>query len=145
MSKRIYVAGFLFNLTGTMMALVEKKKFPPGADWTANPLNAIGGKVEWEKGETRAQAMVREFEEEAGVKTEEKDWEPFAELYTSSWEVVFYKCFSSQYLSQTKTMEEEKIVVVATNPLFRVIPNLRWLVPMALQKEVKFASIKEWE
>ena len=146
MSKRIYVAGFLFNLVGSMMALVEKKKFPPGQDWSKNPNNAIGGKVEWEKlNETRARAMVREFEEETGVKTEEKDWDPFVQLYTSSWEVTFYRCFSSEYLSKVRTIEEEEIVTVATKSLDRVVANLRWLVPMALDRNIKFAEIQERE
>jgi 8-oxo-dGTP diphosphatase len=136
-----YVAGFLFNDTGTMVTVIEKKKFPDGFDWTNNPLNAVGGKIE--SGEAADQAMAREFEEEAGVKTKRTDWEQFLLLESSSWSVAFFRCFSSQYMSQTKTMEEERILEIATNPLIRTVPNLKWIIPMALREEIVFARVQE--
>jgi 8-oxo-dGTP diphosphatase len=141
--RKDYVVGLLFNDTGTMVTLVEKKKFPPGFDWAANPLNGVGGKLE--PGEHWHAAVVREFEEETGVKTQQTDWNFFLELAAedNSWMVAFYRCFSSEFMSKTKTMEEEKIVEVATKPLLRVVPNLHWIIPMALRKEVWFGAVKE--
>jgi hypothetical protein len=42
-------------------------------------------------------------------------------------------------------MEEERIVEVQTYALHRVVPNLKWIVPMALNPTVSFADVQEKE
>jgi 8-oxo-dGTP diphosphatase len=69
-----YVAGFLFNPELNRVLLVKKSK----PAWQVGALNAIGGKIE--NGETRQAAMVREFEEETGVRTIIETWKFFATL-----------------------------------------------------------------
>lgn len=141
---KLYVAGFLFNDTGTFVTVVEKKKFPPGFDWSQNPLNAVGGKIE--EGETPEVAMVREFKEETGVETHRSDWDHFLEVHTSRWSVSFFRCFNSRYQAVTRTVEEERILDIQTRvPLSGVVPNLLWIIPMALNKEINFAAVVERE
>lgn len=85
--------------------------------------------------------MIREFEEEAGLKIE--DWNEFCVLGGSDssydkaggeYKVYFYYHFSDSVFN-TKTMTNERVCIYSTNRLpDTVVPNLRWLVPMALEK-----------
>lgn len=142
---RNYVAGFMFDNGGSAVALVEKKKFPPGVDWSKTPLNAIGGKIDFP--ESPAEAMIREFNEEAGVETEPLDWDQFLTLSTSEWQVFFFRCFNTAYLHYARTTEEEAIwkCQIGSPELLGVVPNLKWILPMALDKSIKFADIIEKE
>ena len=67
-----YVAGFFTSPYGDQVALVRKEK----PAWQKGRLNAIGGKIE--SGETPADAMRREFLEEAGLDV--SDWKHFVTL-----------------------------------------------------------------
>jgi 8-oxo-dGTP diphosphatase len=140
-TKKHYVAGFMFNDTGSQVALVEKKKFPPGFDWTSTPLNAIGGKIEDEYPEV---AMIREFKEETGVDTNRLDWSLFLKLSTSNWVVWFFRGFSTQHCLNVQTTEEERILVCSTSSQQeKWVPNLHWIVPMALTSDVIFSDVIE--
>lgn len=125
-----YVAGFLINKTSGHLALVIKNK----PAWQAGKLNGIGGKIE--AGETPHQAMVREFEEETGAHIE--DWHEFCRLGTNDATIHFFVSFTNVWLLDlVRTVEAEQIVM---RPLFDVsltnaIPNLTWLIPMALSLE----------
>lgn len=129
----VYVAGFMFNERRDLLALIEKKR----PAWQAGRLNAIGGHVE--KGETPAQAIRREFHEEAGVNHD--SWEQTVHLVKPGlWEVYFFRAFTPrvvEVLSQTD--EEVKLVTVfdAKNSLY-VIDNLKWLIPMQLDQDLKW-------
>lgn len=124
--KKQMVVGFMFNRKGTELVLIEKKK----PDWQKGLLNGVGGKVE--ALETPIGAMVREFEEETGVHTEEDMWQPFAKMEGDDWE-VYCLCGFSNVLYQTKTMEEEVIVRhTLANPLPNAISNIPVLIELAL-------------
>ena len=140
---QLYVAGFLFSNDHKRVALVEKKKFPPGQDWSENPYNAIGGKIE--EGELPGEAMRREFREETGVDC--ADWQCFAQLDAANlaWRVFFFKAFNTLALESVSTVEEEPIVNVpigtaGTGLAERKRPNVRWLIPMALDPTHVFAT-----
>ena len=116
-----YVAGFLF--WGNDVWLIRKNK----PDWQRGRINGIGGKIEF--GETPLEAMIREFKEEAGVEihlwnhyctiTDEKDWK-----------VYFYHAHSG---AELKTMTDEEVIKCDTRNLPpEVLPNLAWLIPMAM-------------
>lgn len=123
-----YVAGLLFDNDATKVALIFKEKGPPAL---LKKWNAIGGKVE--PGESSMAAMVREFAEEAGVKT--WDWDLFMCLKgpgDGGWRVDFYRAFSSKALTGVRTVEAETVAVFPTVSLPMTVPNLTWIMPMAL-------------
>lgn len=128
-----YVAGFAFDETRNTVALVKKKT----PDWQRGFFNGIGGKVE--PGESPAEAMVREFHEETGVFTECSEWEHSVTLIGPSWEVVFFRSFTSNVMA-VRTMETEEIHLVSVDQMMKgeipVVPNLRWLVALMLDKQV---------
>lgn len=136
METKEYVAGFLFSKCGDIVALIEKQK----PSWQKDKLNGVGGKIE--PGETPLQAMQREFKEEAGL--EITGWQPFCTLtgndlsYNetgSNFKVHFFSSFSDK-IYEVKSATEEKVEyysVLVLNEL-PLIPNLAWLIPMALEK-----------
>ena len=56
-----YVVGYCFDPYFEHVVLIEKAR----PEWQAGKLNGVGGKIEPK--ETPRRAMVREFQEEAGV------------------------------------------------------------------------------
>jgi len=124
-----YVAGFLFDNKREIVALVKKRKFPPGANWSKNPFNAIGGKIN--EHETSFEAMQREFTEETGVSI--NGWQWFLTLCHENWKVYFYKAFSDDVFN-VKTMEDEEIFLRNATDTNAVVPNLRWILPLALDE-----------
>src|SRR3954470_21452915 len=63
-----YVCGFLFSPDRTRVLLIRKRR----PAWQAGKLNGIGGKIE--PGESPAQAMSREFREEAALDLPPDAW-----------------------------------------------------------------------
>lgn len=140
-----YVAGFCFEGEGKVV-LIRKDK----PDWQRGKVNGIGGKIE--VGENAAMAMRREWEEETGERRE--DWEQFLVITYPEAVVFFFRSFAAPK-SQAKTNETEMVVrgEVATLRFepeaiptischyggqqfeFEPIPNLRWIIPMALSGE----------
>jgi len=120
-----YVAGFMFSHDLRQVALIEKQK----PTWQKGKLNGIGGKIE--EGESAFEAMVREFKEETGYT--EKNWIPFC-ILTGSWGSVHFFTVQSTGIHHLETMEREKIIVGPVSTLYvkNRIPNLEWLVPMAM-------------
>lgn len=119
--KQEYVAGFMFQ--GTRVALIRKQR----PQWQRHLLNGIGGHIE--ENETAMEAMEREFEEETGCKV--TDWTCYCWLSSPGFMVYFFHCRGD--LSLLKTTTDEEIVICDIGDLpFDVVPNLRWLIPMAL-------------
>lgn len=124
----LYVAGLAFSPDLQHVALIQKKR----PDWQAGKLNGIGGHIE--PGETPLAAMIREFEEETGVR--EENWREFGELRSDSQNWCVYWFWSVMDLSQLRSITDEPIKI---GPVFGLclghlptIPNLRYLVLMAL-------------
>lgn len=124
-----YVAGFLFSEreeTKDRVILIRKNR----PEWQKGKWNAIGGKVE--EGESVYAAMTREFEEEAGLKVE--NWKKFCELSGDGYQVDFFVAYGKTW--HCKAMTDEAIQGFKTSELPEdVIPNLRWLIPMAANME----------
>jgi 8-oxo-dGTP diphosphatase len=120
-----YVAGFLIDPTARTVALVRKNK----PEWQAGKLNAIGGKMEI--AETPHQAMQREFQEEAGLNI--TSWDHFATIEGYWGAVIFFRCFNE---AVPRTMEEEQIEVYKIDevPYDQCLPNISWLLPLALYR-----------
>ncbi len=121
-----YVVGFAFDGGGNV-ALVRKAR----PDWQKGRLNGIGGHIEVL--EPSHAAMVREFEEETGVTIPE--WDLYATLQGKDWECYFFRAFEVDF-TFLKTTTDEEILVCPVNPLPEdVLPNLQWLIPLALDPE----------
>jgi 8-oxo-dGTP diphosphatase len=120
------VVGFLFDPTQAVVVLVEKQR----PDWQRGRYNGVGGHVE--AGETPEEAMSREFEEEAGIAG--IDWTKFAVLHGEAWVVHFFTALDGRAIApQTKTDEKVEAFLVdniATSK--KLISNVKWLVPLAL-------------
>lgn len=136
MQKRRYVAGLLFNDLGDRVALIHKTHGPSSV---VGHWNAIGGKRidQTDLGlgyESPDAAMFREFREEASV--EVRSWELFLVLRgrgpDPEWMVHFYHAFDTQALAHVSQGEEEEVIVWDLGELPNIVPNLRWIIPMAL-------------
>lgn len=143
-AKTIYVAGFLFDYPVNNVILIKKTK----PEWQAGLLNGVGGKVN--EGETPASAMQREFNEEAGVWVDK--WEKFLILTGSDYDVHFFRAFCKpEFHTLVLTMTDETVLVVKLKDLYinwveqrekwRTIPNLQYIIPMALDCEIRTSSI----
>lgn len=119
-----YVAGFLLNEKRDRVVVVRKNR----PEWQAGRLNAVGGHIE--EGETAAEAMRREFKEEAGLDV--PDWHHFATVQGPWGAVYFYRAFGE--VESVMRMEDEEILVFDIERLLQrddYIPNLEWLLYLA--------------
>lgn len=137
--KKRYVVGFLFTADLQHVVLIRKKR----PEWQAGKLNGIGGHIE--DGETPEAAMRREFKEEAGMQVDQ--WKHFTTLSDAAnrfsvdwfWSVESSMAESTRLMSPTDEtacwVPVETVLDVKTatqQGIELMIPNLRWLIPMAL-------------
>jgi 8-oxo-dGTP pyrophosphatase MutT (NUDIX family) len=105
-------------------------------------LNGVGGKME--PGELPRDAMAREFLEEAGENTIPESWVKFACLAGPHYRVYCFTIrLSGQFSPRKGNPNGEQARWRSVDPAFEPnwIPNLRWLIPMALLKHKK----PEWQ
>lgn len=126
-----YVLGFMFSPDFKKVALIRKNK----PEWQKGLLNGIGGKLELHEFAPE-DAMIREFQEEAGYKT---SWTLFSAMggATNDGEPFSVYCFTTTGdLTQLKSQEEEKIEIIDTETITPLrtdmVENLPWLIPLAI-------------
>src|SRR5258708_24343400 len=140
--KKMYVNGFMFDEQGKNMVFIEERKFPENVDWSLNPFNGVGGKIE--SGETHVEAMVREFGEETGVQTRTSDWTLFAIMENPEWIVFYFKCFNELYFWDADTTTEELIYKLPASAEYFTVKHLSFLIPLALYPSLEgVAHIRE--
>jgi len=127
-----YVAGFLFNRQETEVVLIRKNR----PAWQKGLLNGVGGKIE--QGESPSFAMTREFKEETGMNVE--GWAEFACLEFDKACVHFFMAHSDVYQVSSLTDEEVNVYLVISLPELQTIPNIQWLIPMALSMSADDAN-----
>ena len=138
----IYVVGFLFSDDYRWVTLIKKSR----PEWQAGKFNGVGGKVE--TGEAVQDAMVREFQEETGVKTKWTDWKEFALLSSGSTSVYCFRAVSTKYVSFVKTTTDEMIMnilvkhILDSDAPYETVPNLPVLVRLAMTENVKYATLE---
>jgi 8-oxo-dGTP diphosphatase len=129
-----YVCGFLFapHPTGTRVLLAMKLR----PEWQRGRWNGLGGHVNGL--ESDAAAMQREFEEESGTRSIHA-WEQFCALDGENFNVAFFRAFTTYpelcaIVRVVLPVGAERIILrpVAYIDAENSIPNLTWLVPMAL-------------
>lgn len=142
-----YVVGFMFNDDLSRVALIRKTH----PAWQAGKMNGIGGILEEE--ERSREGMVREFEEETGLKTSTLRWRHFADMSGvnndgQEFFIDFFATFGK--LDHLKTVTEERIELVSVidvNPRRAdMIDNLPWLIGLARDhlhdRRPTFVSVK---
>lgn len=122
-----YVCGFAFSADTLEVMLIEKQK----PEWQRGQWNGVGGKIE--PGETPYEAMAREFQEETGLAVPATHWEPFAVLTGPDYRVCFFRALAVP-IRHCLTTTDERVQRWAVDSLpDKMIANLRWLIPFALQ------------
>ena len=129
-----YVCGLMFSPELDRVALIRKNR----PEFQRGRLNGIGGKIE--ENETPIDAMVREFWEETGCKTDHSDWVLFHKIeeynedeYDYGYSVCFY-CCSSNKIDELQTMTDEPIEVIScgsVNEAF-TMNNIKEYVPYSI-------------
>lgn len=128
-----YVCGFLFSPDGKKVVLVRKNK----PEWQKGLLNGVGGKVE-EFDFGPLAAMQREFEEETTVYIE--DWMLFHTIRGDGWEVDFFRAFEQDIYDVSTPEDGEQIDIYSSLGCPGCIPNLYWLIPMALDPHHQYGT-----
>lgn len=122
-----YTVGFLFDDEGKNVLLIQKSK----PEWQQGKWNGIGGRIE--DGEAPSDCMEREFLEKTGI--EFLHWQQFAYLKDGrGWGVYFFYGKGGDR-SGPPPIGREDIENFPIDELPDVLPNLRWLIPMALSME----------
>lgn len=124
-----YSCGFLFDTQLKNVVLIEKQR----PLWQRGFWNGVGGHIE--DGETAKEAMSREFFEEKSLLV--VDWKQFNILRGNDFEVnFFYSIIEHKNFDNIKTMTDEMVsffpIEIFNFSEFQCLPNLRWLIPMAL-------------
>lgn len=140
-----YCAGFLFkniwNYDPCAVALIEKIK----PEWQQGLLNGIGGKIE--KGETPLEAQIREFKEETGEYITQ--WDKFAILKSNLHGGIVHFFVARNDGAEIETTTQEKVgwynINWVQNKYAKVVPNLRFLIPMAYNFNGTVFEINELE
>ncbi len=123
-----YVLGFAFNAGRDRVALIEKNR----PDWQLGKLNGIGGHIE-QSDTTPFDAMQREFSEEAGLNI--STWMSYAILRAPSWTVYVFSAHNVGIHALRKETDERLVNCDVDNLPPNVLPNLRWLIPLALDPD----------
>jgi 8-oxo-dGTP diphosphatase len=138
-----YVLGFSFSEDHEHVLLI-KKDHP---EWQKGKFNGVGGKLnEQDEYENAYEAMVREFSEETGLQTTPQDWEIFCTMKGEDWFVYCLHSYSDD-IHNAKQLESEEPIVVPVKEISQLatsdgcIPNLAWLIPMALINDHIDASV----
>lgn len=141
-----YVVGFIFSEDGKDVLLIRKTH----PDWQKGRLNGIGGKADhWveETEQTRRHietpyaAMIRECEEETGLKIDK--WQNFLTCIDSKEAIELY-CFRTftNAIHKAQSITDEHVSVInaelASNLSAQsVIGNIRFILRMAMDKNIK--------
>lgn len=107
-----------------------------GPDRVLNRYNGIGGKIE--DGEEAIEAMVREFKEETGIDTSETSWRYFANL-AGTWGRVFFFANYEGDLEEPIVSPTDEFVSYRPLDEPKLVDNLRWLIPLALDPTIRRA------
>lgn len=149
MTEQAYTLGFAFDGAQRNVLLVEKKK----PAWQAGKLNGIGGKIEPTVDVTLEDAMAREWDEECnrpGLAVVHPEWRWFGSILVDNGATVqlFKAVIPSVMLHARNGIANDVGEIISKHTVTDVmagvvgsIPNVRWLIAMALDHEITHASI----
>jgi 8-oxo-dGTP diphosphatase len=123
-----YVLALLFTADGREVVLVRKNR----PAWQLGRVNVLGGKLH--DGESLFDAARREVREEAGVDIEE--WEHFLVWHDPAYRLRAVRAFD-EAARRARTAEDQEVFLAHVRALpLEVIDNLRWIIPLALDRDV---------
>lgn len=123
-----YVLALLFTPARGHVVLMAKTR----PAWQAGRVNALGGKLL--PGESPAAAARREVREEAGVDV--AAWEEFLVWDDPQYRLHAVRAFDAA-AHGAHTAEDQAVFLADPTALpAHVIDNLRWLIPLALDRDV---------
>ena len=123
-----YVLALLFTADRREIVLMEKTR----PAWQQGRVNALGGKLR--AGESAEDAARREVREEAGVDV--AVWDPVLVWHDAQYTMHVVRAFTDGAL-RAHTAEDQRVFRAPVDELpANVIDNLRWLVPLALDRQV---------
>jgi len=125
--------GFLFDNFSENVLLIKKNR----PAWQKDRLNGVGGKIE--KDEAPLSAMRREFTEETDQ--EIRHFKNYATINGSGWRVYFFSAITDSLELKKDPTDEEQVIAKVRDLPENTIDNLRWLIPMATDKELLKPSI----
>jgi 8-oxo-dGTP diphosphatase len=127
-AKRGFVLALLYTMDGRQVVLMRRTR----PAWQAGRVNALGGGII--SGETPAGTARREVREECGVDVAE--WDEVLVWEDAEYRMHVMRAMSSR-ASDARTLEDQEVFLADVNALpANVIDNLRWLVPLALDRDV---------
>lgn len=123
-----YVLALLFTADRGQIVLMEKTR----PAWQAGRVNALGGKLG--TGERAEDAARREVREEAGVDV--ASWDTVLVWHDAQYTMHVVRAFDDAAL-RARTAEDQRVFRAPVGELpANVIENMRWLVPLALDRDV---------
>lgn len=123
-----YVLALLFTPDRARVVLMHKTR----PAWQAGRVNALGGKVA--PGERVVDAARREVREEAGVDV--AAWEEFLVWEDPVYHMHALRAFDGA-AEHARTAEDQEVFLADVTALPpNLIDNLRWLIPLALDRDV---------
>lgn len=132
-SPPCYVMGLMFNEHLNTVALIQKSR----PQWQRGRFNGIGGKIEY--GESPLEAMCREFEEEAALKTHPTTWRLFLTMRGKNDDGAPFMvdCFCARGpIERIVSLTDEKVFFVPVDTIRlespSMIENVPWLIGCAL-------------
>lgn len=130
-----YVVGFYFTDTKKVVLITKMKP-----EWQKGKMNGVGGHIE--EGELPIDAMRREFREETGVE-EPIDWKLYCYACQDGHDgdLYFYHAFGPEIPVRTTTQEPVGVYGLEELDQLPVHYNLRWLIPMALDADLKTSRV----
>jgi 8-oxo-dGTP diphosphatase len=134
-----YTLGFVFNNDLTKVLLIHK--LTPA--WQNGKVNGPGGKVEGDDNGDSLKSIVREIKEETDLTTTPEKWHYVGRHHSPTFDVDTFSYVYEGKIEDAKSMEAQQIEWFDVSAIpENVIPNLKWLIPMALEKvqDPKFKS-----
>ena len=132
-TKPAYVLALLYSADLRHVVLMHRTR----PAWQAGRVNGLGGGLT--PGESAAAAARREIREECGVDVE--GWREVL-VWEDAQYVMHVMSAVSEQAGDARTLEDQEVFLADANALpDNVIDNLRWLVPLALDRDVAFPIV----